>query len=543
MRKIITIIISAVLVISSMSGCGQNTGTVSSGIDSGNQFSTPGGNKYKEVVEVSTIRSVGSSVIFKNGDTIDNNIWTKTALEEYNIKIKYLWTVPDAQYAEKLSLMYSTGDLPDYFSVDNSNFEFLYNQGMLQEVGSSVNKYMSAYNTNLLKASDNGTAQTLAQKNGKQYAIVQPAGHEANAYIMWIRQDWLDTLGLDAPKTFDELTNVLKAFYEDDPAGTGKKNYIPLGLSTTSWTGSINGLMNVLGAYKSIWMKKDGQYVYSSIQPEMKEALKQIANYYKLGYISKTYYNAQEGRIAELMGLNRTGVAFANYVSGVPMSDSWKTNKAKWATYPMPAMTEAEYPAPSQCETEADTYWIITKKCQHPDAVVKLMNMFSDKVTNDYHHYGVADDGTTIWHYMTPTIHEPTGNVTCYLDIKAALDSGSTDKLTTLEKARYDNILAYNNGSTDKNDWAMNAIFGKNSALATTYDSYFSKNNYVKNAWAKGQTNTMKEVESQLEVLEQNSFQQIITGEKPIDYFDTFVSEWKRLGGTKITQEVNDSLK
>ena len=33
---------------------------------------------------------------------------------------------------------------------------------------------------------------------------------------------------------------------------------------------------------------------------------------------------------------------------------------------------------------------------------------------------------------------------------------------------------------------------------------------------------------------------QIVTGAQPIDYFDTFVSEWKRLGGDAIAQEVQE---
>ena len=36
---------------------------------------------------------------------------------------------------------------------------------------------------------------------------------------------------------------------------------------------------------------------------------------------------------------------------------------------------------------------------------------------------------------------------------------------------------------------------------------------------------------------------QIITGEKPLDYFDEFVEQWKKLGGDTLTQEVQDIIK
>ena len=34
------------------------------------------------------------------------------------------------------------------------------------------------------------------------------------AQILWLRQDWLDALNLEAPKTIEELKTVLKAFMD-----------------------------------------------------------------------------------------------------------------------------------------------------------------------------------------------------------------------------------------------------------------------------------------------------------------------------------------
>lgn len=541
-KKILALFLAAVCAAAVMTGCGGNDTPTESGSETAEEFDTPGGKRYSEPIEITSVRSVGASIVFNEGDSIEDNIWTRTALEEYNIKLKYLWTSPDAQYAEKMSLMYSSGNLPDFLSVDVGTFETLYKEGQLQAVGKVADQYFSPYNKKLLNDIDGGAAQQLATKDGERYGIVQPAGHEENSYIMWIRQDWLDTLGLDAPKTFNELTNVLKAFYENDPAGTGKNNYVPLGLSTTSWTGSINGLYNVLGAYKSIWLKKGNEYVYSSIQPEMKEALRQIANYYKLGYISPTYYNAQDSRIVELMGLNRMGVVFANYVSGIPIADGWAKNGANWVTYPMPAMTEDEYPAKSQISNDPSNFWVITKDCKNPEAVIKLMNMFSDKVINDPIHYNTDENNVTIWHYMWPTIHPAMGNTQSYLKIREAEANGTTDQLTGTDLSNYQKGLAYEKGSTDKMDWAMHAIFGKESALKTVYENYIKPQNYVRDAWAQQSTQTMKEKEGELLNFEEESFKAIITGEKPIDYFDTFVAEWNRLGGTKMTQEVNAAM-
>ena len=46
-----------------------------------------------------------------------------------------------------------------------------------------------------------------------------------------------------------------------------------------------------------------------------------------------------------------------------------------------------------------------------------------------------------------------------------------------------------------------------------------------------------------LDKMEQEMLLKIITGEKPVDYFDEFVTEWNKTGGEQITEEVNQAIK
>lgn len=59
--------------------------------------------------------------------------------------------------------------------------------------------------------------------NGHIYGLADP-GNLVQTDAMVIRQDWLDKLGLEAPKTLDEFLVVAKAFTNDDPDGNGKKD-------------------------------------------------------------------------------------------------------------------------------------------------------------------------------------------------------------------------------------------------------------------------------------------------------------------------------
>ena len=49
------------------------------------------------------------------------------------------------------------------------------------------------------------------------------------------------------------------------------------------------------------------------------------------------------------------------------------------------------------------------------------------------------------------------------------------------------------------------------------------------------------EVPQALQELQSQTFLQIIAGEKPVDYFDTFVVEWYANGGQELTDRVRDA--
>lgn len=51
---------------------------------------------------------------------------------------------------------------------------------------------------------------------------------------------------------------------------------------------------------------------------------------------------------------------------------------------------------------------------------------------------------------------------------------------------------------------------------------------------------TSEQKKATLDKTELEAYVAIVTGAQPIDYFDTFVSEWKRLGGDAIAQEVQE---
>jgi multiple sugar transport system substrate-binding protein len=68
---------------------------------------------------------------------------------------------------------------------------------------------------------------------GTVYAV--PFSAQAN--VLLVRKDWLDKLGLQPPKTWDDLVNVAKAFTTQDPDGNGKNDTYGLALPASTARG------------------------------------------------------------------------------------------------------------------------------------------------------------------------------------------------------------------------------------------------------------------------------------------------------------------
>lgn len=161
--------------------------------------------------------------------TITSNYLQKLVQERFgdpnNIDVQFV-PIQRSEEVTKLNvLMASNTDVPDIvFVYDSSVFYRYAQQGGLTDVG----ELLDQYGPNLKKFLGEDTLK-FGQVEGQQFAI---PGKRAitGRYSSYIRQDWLDKLGLPVPKTTDELYTTLKAFKEKDPGQLGSKN-IPMGMA------------------------------------------------------------------------------------------------------------------------------------------------------------------------------------------------------------------------------------------------------------------------------------------------------------------------
>ena len=141
------------------------------------------------------------------------NAWI-TAYKDYlNIEVKREVAEDSTALNARLNTGMATGDLPDVMIVSKDMFYVLAENGVLQDLSGAYENYAEK---NLLKVGVdawNGCLDT-GMYEGELLGFPMMPNCFNSTQTLWIRQDWLDKVNMEAPKTLDELIAVGKAFLD-----------------------------------------------------------------------------------------------------------------------------------------------------------------------------------------------------------------------------------------------------------------------------------------------------------------------------------------
>ncbi|WP_221469625.1 extracellular solute-binding protein, partial [Cohnella nanjingensis] len=519
---------------SASSGGGQDAQSAGTGTDG----------KYDPPITVTTVRAQADVTNFAPGENMDSNIWTRYLADTYGFTIKNDWITDSAGYKDKLNVTIASGSLPDFFKVDSTQFKQLVEADSVADLTEVYEKYASP----LLKSrlnEDGGITLKAATIDGKLMALPYVTATMDGAGMLWIRKDWLDNLGLSAPKTVDELLAVAKAFKENDPDQNGKDDTVGLGLTSSVFSGygGLNYFFNMFHAYGKMWIqdpRQSGKLAYGAVQPEAKAALAKLQEMYKAGEIDKEFSVKTATQLTDDMIAGKVGMTFgtmANPINYLSKSVA-KDPKAKWEMYQLPSVDAA--PAKGQISSGIGTFWVVNKKSKYPDALVKTMDafvtkLFSDKAEFKYMYDGPKQEYHT-FKYMDVQAFGAKKNLTAYQNVNKALQSSDTSKLNPEEKGYYDQVQAYMGG--DASQWGIYKVFGPEGSLGLL-EKIVQEDLMMPDQYFSLPTELMAQRDSTLSDLLNSTYVKIIMGDA-IDSFDAMAQKWNQLGGEEITKEVND---
>ncbi|WJH33130.1 extracellular solute-binding protein [Paenibacillus sp. CC-CFT747] len=539
----------SVLALAFTAACGTKdagSGTEASGSPA--QSAAPKGNegplsKYDPPINVrSAINDVGKDFLAP-GDTLENNVWLKGYENELGIKVKYDWVVERANAANKMNATLASGDIPDIFSVNQTQYKQLLDAGKIADLTDAFNKYGSEQLKQFY--TEGGDGLKPVKQDGKLFGLTDYSGTIDAAPMVYIRSDWMKKLNLELPKTMDDLLNIAKAFSEKDPDGNGKKDTFGIQLNKdldAGWTIKLDGFANGYHAFPQMWVKdSSGKLVYGSIQPEMKPALAKLQELYKAGVIEQEFGTKDVTKASETIMAGKSGIFFGPLASPFAISAMMKDPNIDWTAYPIPSADGK--PAVVGSRILNATVFVVRKGFEHPEALVKMLNFSVEKL------YGKSAEkeaatylGTGGQGFQVAPVKllQPNKNITIYKNVSAALKANDPSKLNREEKGNYDFIMKYRGG--DRAQWVYERIFGPVSSISVI-EQYMNNKLMKVNEFSAPPTATMATKKATLDKLELETFTKIIYGESPVDEFDKFVENWKKLGGDQITNEVNQASK
>ena len=381
-----------------LAGCGGSEETsTDAGIETGADVSTDENEKVKLTIGIPQNASVTS---------YDDNAFTKYLEEKANVELEFVFFPSSGDdYVRQLTLMAAANEeMPDVlcgFNGLNNNVRNEFGEsGYLMDLTDLIDKYAPDYKAALEKLSEHDRDRIVSRataSDGSIYAL--PLFLDMQIWddlqtMLFINQTWLDNLGLEQPKTVDELYTVLKAFKEKDPNGNGVADEIPMFGKTNLVYNITTWIINACVYYNDTYDLNvtDGKLWAPYVTDEYRQALIFLNKLCREGLLSDLSFSAGTAEM-KAMVTPSTEVAQVGIWAGHPSVYTDPTS---------PILEQYEPFAGLEDETGKGGYIVMTPKtlafplmitadCDDPEAAMRFLNVFYQDETITRQRHGEKD--------------------------------------------------------------------------------------------------------------------------------------------------------
>jgi len=509
------VLILCAAMLASFTACGNNEVNkgANAGASNSSESSTP---NFDKKIKISWVG--WSSPVNDKGEIV------KEIEEKFNVDINMV----DASDGAAFDVKIAAGEVPDVFPLDFSKYQKFIDDEIVGEIPyETIEKYApnlyQAYQTEVPTYID------LTKIGDKNYGLVVPNPESGNfrPLVVW-RGDWLKNVGITkVPESLSEFEDAMYKFTNNDPDKNGKKD--TYGLSESM-------MQTVYGAYGYLptsWTRRDGKLVYGAVQPEMKEALKVLAKWYKDGVLTPEFIN----------GENKGGdwsiaTDFVNGIIGV----------TSYADY--------LYWKPAQSAGDREGSNITEMRKTIPDAVDKLV--YGKPIAGPDGKKGLNMRNSLqgrfiVFGKQVEKDLDKQARILSILDYSSSTYEGYMLTRYGKEGVHYNMKDGYPEAIAPYSDWNEIVKIGGGATFnnAIWLPSIIQKVNR-EYAWGKSlgtlqSDGIMNEVilplpsaskyQAEIDKIRSEAYVDMITGKKTIDYFDTFVANWRAAGGSVLEEE------
>lgn len=473
------------------------------------------------------------------GNTYEDNAYTRYLRKMLNIQNDTVYMDTEERYSELVNILVKNQNLPDIMVVtDREILKELVENDLVEDLTEVFEKCTSPRIKEMYESYGDALLNS-GKFNGRLMAVPETViDHGPN--LLWLRKDWMEELGQEEPETLEDAFEIIDAFVQNR-MGT-EDGETPVGLAcdtnlvgTTSSSYSVDPVFDSFGANPQRWISQDGEIVYGSLTEETKEALDYLHKLYDRGILDRNFALRAPNNLRNLVVNGKCGAFFGLWwTPNNPLMESYEKNsEADWEPYYLQELADKNV-----YESFRDNKYVVVRKgYEHPEIVMKIIS-----VLFDYTRYE-AEDAREVNEYFALNV-DPTArplvinvdyNEATYQateNIEAALNGNYPEgNLTAIEQSYYQACSSYLSGNDyTAEDWA--AYKSRISAVGLLVDKHYTPavRSYLDDAGG--------EIPQSLRQFETSTFIQIIMGEKPVSYFETFVEQWYQQGGHELTQQI-----
>ena len=333
----------------------------------------------------------------------------------------------------------------------------------------------------------------------------------------FVRQDYLDALGLSMPDDLESFRDMLVQFKEfDNQTGTPT---IPYTLSSS--TTVINGIIGAFGMPNE-WNEVDGKLVHRAADPRMKDYLTYMKELYQEGLIDVDYPANQSSNVYEKFA---TGVAASAFLSCYDYQNFADTmanvQPDAEISYMPPLKGEDGTAAVGSVSGGMDRIAFIPAVTENIEHVINFMNLKLEPelfknitIGEEGVHYTINEDGE-MWPIL-PAFTDERGSSVNYYTGRPAEQYAEYWKLRVKKRADIWDCWNFINNDPSYTEAIVSSDVG--------YAPVFESSQNV----------------ASLDALFSDQCLKIIAGSSEVDEYDTMMEDWLTQGGEDLTNDYNE---